>query len=157
MNREEADLIQQASAVTLTFLRDDEEGHTLLLSDLDKEPRKADGFVLLAIVVATTVAEYTQQSISEVWSDLGAPSTVWPTEIVNRGAVVALAEAVRTGDQAAVLSASASLGDVATALGSGFDLLLAALERLAMVTGDTAEAWLSRYAVETAAGHGVTD
>ena len=154
MNREQASLVQQASALMAVHLHNDEEGTEILLRGLATEERGPDGFVYLAILAAETWSHHTHTGGDDIWGRLAPPDPGFPPAMVHRDIAISIAKALRDGDMPALRSDKNQL-DRATAYLSAFDLALAALNLLAVATGKSAEEWCQLWAGGAAAGIGV--
>ena len=154
MNREQASLVQQASAFTAVHLHNDEEGTEILLRDLATEERGPDGFIYLAILAAETWSHHTSVGGDDIWGRLAPPDPGFPPAMVHRDVAISIAKALRDGDKTALRSAKNQL-DRGTAYLSAFDLALSAVNLLAAATRKSAEEWCRLWAGGAAAGIGV--
>jgi hypothetical protein len=154
MNREQASLVQQASALMAVHLHNDEEGTEILLRDLATEERGPDGFVYLAILAAETWSHHTVMGRDDIWDRLAPPDPGFPPAMVDRDIAISIAKALRDGDMTALRSDRNQL-DRGAAYLSAFDLALAALNLLAVATGKSAEEWCQLWAGGAAASIGV--
>lgn len=147
---EQAKLVQQGCAIARSWVRCDEEGYTILVGDLMPDVSHwADASVSSAIAVASMFHPLWNTDVCETLQRLTPTSVeIIPGVEVNWSAAVDIVAAVATGDPE-VQNICARV-DLPTAVQSAFSITVGGAHQLGVLTGKTAEEWLTILATGAA-------
>jgi hypothetical protein len=148
MDREQAQLLKDGSAVVALYLRGDKAADATFNSLAHSG--NPDPLLIVSLVAEESWAVHTGARMDEMWDELPGPSPAFPSEMINRPLAVQRAKLLREGPQSADSERGADR-EMAVVLLSALDLALASLDFMAEATEISASAWCHNWSLAAAA------